>query len=138
MNGDELTITKIDLGVTAKLLRDVLEAACKKQGLSIMSPRCPGRPAANFILAQRLGIGHVFDIPAHDDHDVFEKERVEGIKAMGERGATEIRIESERTDQTLQEVLGMTPDNIERGNAAFKRAVLEAAPKPRTRYRRGV
>ena len=74
MNGDELTITEIDLEVTAKLLRDVLEASCKKQGLSIMSPWEPDKPAANFILAQRLGIGDVFGIPAHDANDVVVPE----------------------------------------------------------------
>ena len=59
---------------SAKLLRDVLEASCKKQGLSIMSPWEPDKPAPNFILAQRLGIGDVFGIPAHDANDVLDIE----------------------------------------------------------------
>lgn len=43
-------------------VRDVLEALCVQQGISLDSAADPGNPARNFELAMRLGIGHVFGI----------------------------------------------------------------------------
>lgn len=44
------------------LLRDVLEALCRRDGLSLESAAEPGEPARNYELAARLGIGHVFGL----------------------------------------------------------------------------
>lgn len=47
------------------LIRDILEALCRRDGLSLESaiPGAePGEPARNFELADRLGIGHVFGL----------------------------------------------------------------------------
>ena len=44
------------------LIRDVLEALCRRDGLSLESAVSPGEPARNYELATRLGIGHVFGI----------------------------------------------------------------------------
>jgi hypothetical protein len=47
--------------IPADLLRMVLEALCKKQGISLES-EWEG-PARNFELIERLGIGHVLKLP---------------------------------------------------------------------------
>lgn len=44
------------------LLRDILESLCLRDGLPLDSPVAPGKPAANYELADRLGIGHVFGL----------------------------------------------------------------------------
>lgn len=44
------------------IVRDVLEALCRRDGLSLESAVAPGEPARNYELAIRLGIGHVFDL----------------------------------------------------------------------------
>lgn len=44
------------------LIRDILEAACLRDGLSLESAVAPGEPARNYELAVRLGIGHVFGL----------------------------------------------------------------------------
>lgn len=44
------------------LIRDILEALCRRDGLSLDSDAEPGRPARNYELALRLRIGHVFGL----------------------------------------------------------------------------
>lgn len=44
------------------LVRDILEALCQRDGLSLESAAVPGEPARNFELGDRLGIGHVFGL----------------------------------------------------------------------------
>lgn len=44
------------------LVRDILEALCRRDGLSLESAAVPGEPARNYELASRLGIGHVFGL----------------------------------------------------------------------------
>jgi hypothetical protein len=43
-------------------VRDILEALCRRDGLSLESTVTPGEPARNYELASRLGIGHVFGL----------------------------------------------------------------------------
>lgn len=49
------------------LIRDILEALCLRDGLSLESGITPGEPARNYELALRLGIGHVFGIKEAGD-----------------------------------------------------------------------
>jgi len=44
------------------LIREILEALCRRDGLSLDSEVEPGEPARNYELALRLGIGHVFGL----------------------------------------------------------------------------
>jgi hypothetical protein len=44
------------------LVRDILEALCERDGLSLQSDVDPGQPARNYELADRLGIGRVFGL----------------------------------------------------------------------------
>ena len=44
------------------LVRDILEALCRRDGLSLESGVLPGEPARNYELALRLGIGSVFGV----------------------------------------------------------------------------
>lgn len=44
------------------LIRDILEALCQRDGLSLESTVEPGEPARNYELADRLGIGRVFGL----------------------------------------------------------------------------
>ncbi|HEY2074836.1 MAG TPA: hypothetical protein VGH53_00745 [Streptosporangiaceae bacterium] len=44
------------------LIRDILEAMCRRDGLPLESSVTPGEPATNYELADRLGIGHVFGL----------------------------------------------------------------------------
>ena len=44
------------------LLREVLEALCERDGLSLKSSVEPENPARNYELAIRLGIGKVFGV----------------------------------------------------------------------------
>jgi hypothetical protein len=53
-----------DTGLLA--INDILEAMCENQNISTVSPYDPNKRAPNFILAQRLGIGRVFNIPDGD------------------------------------------------------------------------
>lgn len=46
------------------LIRGILESLCRRDGLSTESAADPGQPARNYELADRLGIGHVFGLPA--------------------------------------------------------------------------
>lgn len=50
--------------VEAGLVRDILESACRRDGLSLESAVTPGEAARNYELAVRLGIGHVFGLPS--------------------------------------------------------------------------
>lgn len=43
-----------------EILRNVLEAVCRRDGISLESDADPGHPARNFELAERLGIGDAF------------------------------------------------------------------------------
>ena len=45
-----------------KLIREILEALCLRDGLTLESSVVPGEPARNYDLALRLGIGHVFGV----------------------------------------------------------------------------
>jgi hypothetical protein len=55
---------KAEAGLQAAegLVRDILEALCRRDGLSLESAVEPGEPARNYELAARLGIGHVFGL----------------------------------------------------------------------------
>jgi hypothetical protein len=55
--------------VNAKLIRDILVAMARKQGISLVSPFNPDEEARNYMLAQRLGIGSVFGIPDDEEPD---------------------------------------------------------------------
>ena len=48
--------------VSDAILRQVLEALCERDTISLESAIEPGQPARNFELASRLGISHVFSI----------------------------------------------------------------------------
>lgn len=41
------------------LVRDILEALCEKSSISLDSSADPGKPARNYELMDRLGIGHL-------------------------------------------------------------------------------
>ena len=43
-----------------RIIRDILESLCLRDGLSLESDAEPGKSARNYELALRLGIGHVF------------------------------------------------------------------------------
>lgn len=45
-----------------RLIRDILESLCRRDGLPLESAVVPGEPARNYELAIRLGIGHVFGL----------------------------------------------------------------------------
>ena len=49
-------------GKRDRLLRDVLEALCVRDGISLESSVVPGEPARNYELTERLGIGHVWEV----------------------------------------------------------------------------
>lgn len=53
----------IRAGVTEGLIREILEAVCVRDGISLDSSAAPGQPARNYELALRLHIGHVFGLP---------------------------------------------------------------------------
>lgn len=48
--------------VGAELVRTVLEAICRRDGISLESTVTPGEPARNYELADRLRIGEVFGL----------------------------------------------------------------------------
>lgn len=56
------------LKVNRNLVREILEAMCRRNGLSLMSDVQPHLPARNYELALRLGIGEVFGLK--DENDV--------------------------------------------------------------------
>jgi hypothetical protein len=51
-----------ELATADRLVRDILESLCRRDGLSLESTVVPGEPARNYALAERLGIGHVFGL----------------------------------------------------------------------------
>ena len=51
------------LAASDRIVRDILESLCRRDGLSLESTVVPGEPARNYALAERLGIGHVFGLP---------------------------------------------------------------------------
>lgn len=55
-------IRRLEAAVTAgdTLVREILEALCRRDGLPLESSVNPGEPARNYELAIRLGIGRVF------------------------------------------------------------------------------
>lgn len=54
-----------------RILREVLEAVCRRDGVSLESGFYPGQPARNFELAERLGISAAFNTQSHSaDGDV--------------------------------------------------------------------
>lgn len=70
--GDERPATEVErlrvqVSVESKISRDILEAMCKRHGLSLISPFDADKPAANYVLAQRLGIGSVFGLPDNEE-----------------------------------------------------------------------
>lgn len=50
-------------GTADALIRDILESLCRRDGIPLESYIEPGKPARNYALAERLGIGHVFGLP---------------------------------------------------------------------------
>ena len=58
----ECNVCRLEAAVAAgdALVREILEALCRRDGLSLESGVVPGEPARNYELAGRLGIGHVF------------------------------------------------------------------------------
>jgi hypothetical protein len=59
---DEIDYLRAAAEAGDKLIREILEALCLRDGLSLESSVVPGEPARNYDLALRLGIGHVFGI----------------------------------------------------------------------------
>jgi hypothetical protein len=51
------------------LIRQILEALCRRDGLPLGSDVVPGEPARNYELAIRLSIGHVFGIRYPDGRE---------------------------------------------------------------------
>lgn len=60
---------EVSAAVRDSLIREILEAICERDGVSLDSAAEPGTPARNYELAMRLGIGHVFGIPRRDSSD---------------------------------------------------------------------
>lgn len=59
----------IEADAAESLVRDILVALCKRDGLSLDSDAEPGSPARNYELALRLGIGQVFDLNRGESAD---------------------------------------------------------------------
>jgi hypothetical protein len=57
--GDRL---QIERDVNAHLVREILEAVCRRDRISLESEIASGEPAPNYELALRLGIGAVFGV----------------------------------------------------------------------------
>lgn len=47
---------------TSTIMRNILEAVCRRDGISLESHIEPGHPARNFELAERLGIPDAFKV----------------------------------------------------------------------------
>jgi hypothetical protein len=65
---DEVQRLEIAVAAGDAVIREVLEALCRRDGLSLESGIVPGEPARNYELALRLGIGHVFGLKEEADH----------------------------------------------------------------------
>jgi hypothetical protein len=57
-----VTPEEIRVQAAGSLIRDILEALCRRDSLPLESAVVPGEPARNYELAGRLGIGHVFGL----------------------------------------------------------------------------
>ncbi len=70
----ELAKLREQLAASDRIVRDILESLCRRDGLSLDSSVEPGGPARNYDLALRLGIGHVFGLgePAPEPQPVPE------------------------------------------------------------------
>ncbi len=64
---DEIRRLEIAVAAGDALIREILEALCRRDGLPLESSVVPGEPARNYDLALRLGIGHVFGIRGTPD-----------------------------------------------------------------------
>jgi hypothetical protein len=70
------------------VIREILEALCRRDGLSLGSDADPGTPARNYELALRLGIGHVFGLAASPDArlaqatEAYQQARLLGREVM--------------------------------------------------------
>ena len=62
MSATELEKAQATAEAAQSLVRDILEALCCRDGLSLESAVEPGEPARNYELALRLGIGRAFGI----------------------------------------------------------------------------
>ena len=62
MSVTELEKAQATAEAAQSLVRDILEALCRRDGLSLESSVAAGGPARNYDLALRLGIGRVFGI----------------------------------------------------------------------------
>lgn len=62
-----LAKTRVEADVYFITIGEILEAMCENQNVSTISPYDPHKRAPNFVLAQRLGIGRVFDMPNYDE-----------------------------------------------------------------------
>jgi hypothetical protein len=51
------------------LVREILEALCRRDGFTLMSDVVPDEPARNYELALRLGIGPVFGLQQDQPED---------------------------------------------------------------------
>jgi hypothetical protein len=58
---------RIEAKVNADLVRDILEALCIRDGISLESSFSPSDRARNYELALRLRIGHVFGLPSSEE-----------------------------------------------------------------------
>ena len=59
---DEIRRLEISAAAGHALIREILEALCRRDGLPLESSVVPGEPAQNYDLALRLGIGGVFGV----------------------------------------------------------------------------
>lgn len=62
MSATELEKAQATAEAAQSLVRDILEALCRRDGLSLESAVEPGEPARNYELGDRLGIGRVFGL----------------------------------------------------------------------------
>lgn len=70
--------------VDAKLIRDILEALCENVGASVRAPWDVDKPAPNYVLAQRLGIGRVFGVADQRPEEGEAPEFPETERILGE------------------------------------------------------
>ncbi len=66
-----------------RLVRDILESLCRRDGLSLESTAVPGEAARNYELADRLGIGHVFGLRVTGDQAAFFEEMIADAARQG-------------------------------------------------------
>jgi hypothetical protein len=61
-NAAEIARLRAQAEASDRVVRDVLESLCQRDGLPLESTVTPGAPARNYELADRLGIGPVFGL----------------------------------------------------------------------------